>query len=176
MASSSNTDAVEAIHTGIPPPEDVKEKSEVTYNEKSGIQDVIVDYERQARRQPVGRIRSIPDAFNKQSFVSFGAVIWKFGRFMGPGTIISVAYIDPDNFQTSVSSGAQFKYKLLFMVLVSNIIAVFLQVRLGLCIPGYILTSKVSFCQAWNCHGNGYGPDEPCSSSQVAKHRTMDFG
>lgn len=53
---------------------------------------------------------------------------------MGPGTIISVAYIDPDNFQTAVSSGAQFKYKLLFMVLVSNIIAVFLQslsVKLG---------------------------------------------
>jgi len=44
------------------------------------------------------------------------------------GTIITVAYIDPDNYQTDVSSGAQFEYKLLFMMLVSNIIAIYLQV------------------------------------------------
>ncbi|KAH8786113.1 NRAMP family [Hyaloscypha finlandica] len=51
----------------------------------------------------------------------------KFGKFVGPGTIITVAYIDPDNFQTAASSGAQFKYKLLFMVLISNLIAIYLQ-------------------------------------------------
>ncbi|KAH7350828.1 NRAMP family [Rhexocercosporidium sp. MPI-PUGE-AT-0058] len=58
----------------------------------------------------------------------------KFGKFVGPAGIISVAYIDPDNFQTSISSGVQFKFKLLFMVLVSNLIAIFLQslsVKLG---------------------------------------------
>lgn len=48
--------------------------------------------------------------------------------FLGPGAIISVAYVDPDNYQTAISSGASFEYKLLFMVLVSNIIAVYLQV------------------------------------------------
>lgn len=126
-------DTVEAIHSRVSLSEHVKEKSEVTYKEKAATQEAIVEYERQTRR-PADYIQSIRDAFNKQSFVSFGAVVWKFGRFMGPGTIISVAYIDPDNFQTAVSSGAQFKYKLLFMVLVSNIIAVFLQslsVKLG---------------------------------------------
>ncbi|PMD57066.1 natural resistance-associated macrophage protein [Hyaloscypha bicolor E] len=58
----------------------------------------------------------------------------KFGKFVGPGTIITVAYIDPDNFQTAVSSGAQLKYKLLFMVLISNLIAIYLHalaVKLG---------------------------------------------
>jgi metal iron transporter len=51
----------------------------------------------------------------------------KFGKFVGPGTIITVAYIDPDNFQTAVSSGEQYKYKLLFMVLIFNLIAIHLQ-------------------------------------------------
>jgi hypothetical protein len=59
---------------------------------------------------------------------NLGNVIIKFVKFMGPGAIISVAYIDPDNFQTAISAGAQFKYKLLFMILLSNIIAVYLQV------------------------------------------------
>jgi metal iron transporter len=55
-------------------------------------------------------------------------VLVKFGKFTGPGAIISVAYVDPDNFQTAVSSGVEFEYKLLFMVLVSNLIAIYLQV------------------------------------------------
>jgi hypothetical protein len=58
-----------------------------------------------------------------------GAVLTKFAKFVGPGTIISVAYIDPDNFQTDVSSGVSFEFKLLFMILLSNLIAIFLQVN-----------------------------------------------
>jgi len=53
----------------------------------------------------------------------------RFFTFLGPGAIISVAYIDPDNYQVAISSGGSFQYKLLFMVLVSNIIAIYLQVR-----------------------------------------------
>lgn len=57
------------------------------------------------------------------------AVVVKFCKFVGPGALIAVAYVDPDNFQTDVSSGVSFQYHLLFMVLVSNIIAIILQVR-----------------------------------------------
>lgn len=53
----------------------------------------------------------------------------RFFSFLGPGAIISVAYIDPDNYQSAIAAGGSFQYKLLFMVLVSNIIAVYLQVR-----------------------------------------------
>lgn len=59
------------------------------------------------------------------------AKLWKFFKFLGPGAIVSVAYVDPDNYQSAISSGASFQYKLLFMVLVSNIVAIFLQVRPG---------------------------------------------
>lgn len=58
----------------------------------------------------------------------------KFCKFIGPGFMISVAYIDPGNYSTDVAAGAATKYKLLFIVLLSNIFAIVLQslaVRLG---------------------------------------------
>ncbi|SCU92563.1 LAFA_0F11430g1_1 [Lachancea sp. 'fantastica'] len=61
-------------------------------------------------------------------------VLSKFAKFIGPGILISVAYMDPGNYSTSVSGGAQFQYQLLFVVFVSNIFAVVLQclcVKLG---------------------------------------------
>jgi hypothetical protein len=57
-----------------------------------------------------------------------GSIVWKLAKFYGPGAIVSVAYVDPDNYQTDIAVGAQFQYSLLFMVLLSNIIAVYLQV------------------------------------------------
>ena len=68
------------------------------------------------------------ELFTWKTVLQCGTVLVKFGKFTGPGTIISVAYIDPDNYQTAVSSGTEFKFKLLFMVLVSNLIAIYLQV------------------------------------------------
>ncbi|KAL3477135.1 natural resistance-associated macrophage protein-domain-containing protein [Aspergillus californicus] len=57
--------------------------------------------------------------------------IVKFSRFVGPGFLIAVAYIDPGNYATDVAAGAEYRYKLLFIVLLSNIFAIFLQ---SLCI------------------------------------------
>lgn len=48
--------------------------------------------------------------------------------------MISVAYIDPGNYSTDVAAGVATKYKLLFIVLLSNVFAIVLQslaVRLG---------------------------------------------
>ena len=69
----------------------------------------------------------------------------KFGRFIGPGFLIAVAYIDPGNYATDVGAGAQFKYALLFIVLLSNLFAVFLQ---SLCIK---LGSVTGLNLAENC-------------------------
>lgn len=60
--------------------------------------------------------------------------IVKFSRFVGPGFLVAVAYIDPGNYSTDVAAGAQYQYALLFIVLVSNLFAVYLQslcVKLG---------------------------------------------
>ncbi|ORY29562.1 natural resistance-associated macrophage protein-domain-containing protein [Naematelia encephala] len=54
--------------------------------------------------------------------------------FVGPGLVSSVAYIDPGNWATDLEAGANYGYKLLFIVLLAGIAAVVLQllsVRLG---------------------------------------------
>lgn len=48
-------------------------------------------------------------------------------KFLGPAFIISVAYIDPGNFATNISGGSKFNYLLLWVILWSNLIAIFLQ-------------------------------------------------
>jgi manganese transport protein len=47
--------------------------------------------------------------------------------FMGPAFIASVAYVDPGNFATNISGGAQFGYVLLWVILASNLMAMLVQ-------------------------------------------------
>ncbi|ODQ65761.1 natural resistance-associated macrophage protein [Nadsonia fulvescens var. elongata DSM 6958] len=56
------------------------------------------------------------------------SILVKYGKFIGPGLMVSVAYMDPGNYSTSVSGGAAYEYKLLFVIFMSNIFAVFLQI------------------------------------------------
>ncbi|KAK6461077.1 vacuolar metal transporter [Scheffersomyces coipomensis] len=58
-------------------------------------------------------------------------VLKKYYSFIGPGLVVSVAYMDPGNYSTSVSSGSMYKYKLCFVIFMANIFAVILQ---SLCI------------------------------------------
>ncbi len=47
--------------------------------------------------------------------------------FLGPAFIASVAYMDPGNFATNIASGAQFGYMLLWVIVLSNFMAMLLQ-------------------------------------------------
>jgi manganese transport protein len=47
--------------------------------------------------------------------------------FMGPAFVASVAYMDPGNFATNISGGAQFGYTLLWVVVASNLMAMLIQ-------------------------------------------------
>ena len=61
-------------------------------------------------------------------------ILRKYSKFIGPGLMVSVAYMDPGNYSTAVAAGSAYEYKLLFAVLLTNCLAVFLQVlsaRLG---------------------------------------------
>lgn len=74
--------------------------------------------------------------------------IVKFASFIGPGFLIAVAYIDPGNYATDAAAGAESKYALLFVVLMSNLFAVFLQ---SLCIK---LGSVTGLNLAENCRAH----------------------
>ncbi|KAI0377049.1 natural resistance-associated macrophage protein [Hypomontagnella monticulosa] len=57
-----------------------------------------------------------------------------FGKFIGPGFLVAVAYIDPGNYSTDISAGAENQFRLLFIILMSNLFAIFLQclsIKLG---------------------------------------------
>jgi manganese transport protein len=67
-------------------------------------------------------------------------------KFLGPAFIISVAYIDPGNFATNISGGSTFNYTLIWVILWSNVIAIFLQImsaKLGIA-TGYNLAEMCS--------------------------------
>jgi manganese transport protein len=68
--------------------------------------------------------------------------------FVGPAILISVGYMDPGNWGTDLQAGAQFKYGLLWVVGLSSLMAVFMQVisaRLG------VVTGKdlAQCCRDW---------------------------
>ena len=53
---------------------------------------------------------------------------------MGPAFLISVGYMDPGNWATDIAGGSKYGYSLLWVLLMSNLIALLLQtlsVRLG---------------------------------------------
>ncbi|WML27075.1 Nramp family divalent metal transporter [Neobacillus sp. OS1-33] len=47
--------------------------------------------------------------------------------FLGPAFIASIAYIDPGNFATNIQSGARFGYKMLWIIVLANMMAMLLQ-------------------------------------------------
>ncbi|MFD2615816.1 Nramp family divalent metal transporter [Terrilactibacillus laevilacticus] len=47
--------------------------------------------------------------------------------FIGPAFIAAVAYIDPGNFATNIQSGSQFGYMLLWVIVISNLMAILIQ-------------------------------------------------
>ena len=48
-------------------------------------------------------------------------------KYLGPAFIVSVAYIDPGNFATNIRGGSVFNYSLIWVILWSNLMAIFLQ-------------------------------------------------
>jgi manganese transport protein len=47
--------------------------------------------------------------------------------FAGPAVVASVAYIDPGNFATNIQAGAKYGYRLLWVVLLANLVAMLFQ-------------------------------------------------
>ncbi len=59
----------------------------------------------------------------------------KILAFIGPAYLVSVGYMDPGNWATDIAGGSAFGYKLIWVLLMSNLIAVLLQslsARLGI--------------------------------------------
>ncbi|EJO04459.1 Nramp family divalent metal transporter [Oenococcus oeni] len=68
------------------------------------------------------------DEVNGSIKVPKNAGFWRtLLAYTGPGSLIAVGYMDPGNWITSIGGGAQFKYALLSVILLSSLIAMLLQ-------------------------------------------------
>ena len=80
------------------------------------------------------RDHSLPEVH--ESVATAHAGFWKrLLAFAGPAYLISVGYMDPGNWATDIEGGARFGYRLLWVLVVSNIMALLLQTlssRLGI--------------------------------------------
>jgi manganese transport protein len=53
---------------------------------------------------------------------------WRaFLPFLGPAMVTSIAYIDPGNFATNIQAGARYGYRLLWVVVLANLVAMLFQ-------------------------------------------------
>jgi manganese transport protein len=70
---------------------------------------------------------SLPEVHSSVS-VSRSPVYWRrLLGFLGPGFLISVGYMDPGNWATDIAGGSRFGYTLLFVIMLSNLMAILLQ-------------------------------------------------
>jgi manganese transport protein len=78
--------------------------------------------------------RSLPEVHGTVPVSGAAGWLRRFLAFAGPGYLVSVGYMDPGNWATDLAGGAKFGYALLWVILLSNLMAMFLQtlcVRLG---------------------------------------------
>src|SRR5436190_1845047 len=67
--------------------------------------------------------------------VAFPRLLQRLFAFFGPAYLVSVGYMDPGNWATDIAGGSRFGYELLWVLLMSNAMAVLLQTlaaRLGI--------------------------------------------
>ncbi len=82
---------------------------------------------------------SLPEV-HRSIVVPTTASFWrKLIAFSGPGFLVAVGYMDPGNWATDLSGGAQFGYALLTVVMISNFMAIMLQ---HLCIKLGVATGR----------------------------------
>jgi manganese transport protein len=73
---------------------------------------------------------------------------WRVIGFAGPAAMVSVGYMDPGNWATGLEGGARFGYQLMWVLLLSNLMAMLLQglaVRLG-------IVARLDLAQACRAH------------------------
>jgi manganese transport protein len=91
-------------------------------------------------------VSSPPDVVGGTSSQTASNGFRRFSAFLGPGYLVAVGYMDPGNWATAIAGGSKYGYALLWVALLSNIIAMFLQ---SLC-ARLAIASRRDLAQA--CH------------------------
>src|SRR5579883_1045183 len=85
-------------------------------------------------REPLAAAASLPEV-HSSVHTARSTVLRRMLAFAGPAYLVSVGYMDPGNWATDLQGGASFGYKLLWVIVLSNAMAILLQTlsaRLGI--------------------------------------------
>jgi manganese transport protein len=82
---------------------------------------------------------SLPEVFRSIPIPQEAGFWRKILAFAGPGFLVSVGYMDPGNWATDLAGGAKYGYTLLFVILLSNLMAILLQ---HLCVKLGVVTGR----------------------------------
>src|SRR6202795_4785262 len=74
-----------------------------------------------------GASPSLPESHRSIPIVAGASFFRKMLAFAGPGYLVAVGYMDPGNWATDLGGGSRFGYTLLSAVLISTLMAIFLQ-------------------------------------------------
>src|SRR6202048_1241354 len=78
-------------------------------------------------RPRVVHLPSLPEAHRTVPFSSGASWFRKILAFAGPGYLVAVGYMDPGNWATDIQGGAKCGYTLLSVIVISSLMAMFLQ-------------------------------------------------
>src|SRR5215472_7070977 len=70
---------------------------------------------------------SLPESYRSVPILHGASFFRKMIAFAGPGYLVAVGYMDPGNWATDLGGGSRFGYTLLSAVLISSLMAIFLQ-------------------------------------------------
>src|SRR5438093_1624317 len=70
---------------------------------------------------------SLPESHRTIPFSAGASWFRKILAFAGPGYLVAVGYMDPGNWATDIGGGSKFGYTLLSVILLTNLMAMFLQ-------------------------------------------------
>ena len=80
-----------------------------------------------SRARNMASLPSLPEAHRTIPVMHTASWLRKVFAFAGPGYLVAVGYMDPGNWATDIGGGSKFGYTLLSVILLSNLMAMFLQ-------------------------------------------------
>lgn len=117
--------------------------------------------------------RSLEEIHGSISVPDHKAGFWRqYRAFAGPAILVSVGYMDPGNWATDLSGGAQYKYNLLWVVGLSSFMAIFLQVcsaRLGIVTGRDLAQACRDYYPRWSRIPNWLGTEVAIMACDLAE-------
>ena len=82
---------------------------------------------------------SLQEVHSSMQVPQGAGLLRKMFAFAGPGFLVSVGYMDPGNWATDIAGGSKYNYTLLFVIMLSNLMAILLQ---SLCVKLGVATGR----------------------------------